>query len=219
MQDRLPPGAFSLRHGFPRWYSKPTSPTTTSENGNQTKPSILSQIHVVDILRYIRSAFESSTALDAVPFEAAGNPGAWYAWQAYRKKILEKEQSRDSEGTPSGHARTPSKSATGGHARSPSKGTPSGHARARSKGVIGSPNPNGDTPNRAKRPSEWNWEGVWEQRVKRAVNDSLAEPVLFGAGAGPAKEDDIHFANLPTEEVEEIHAEMRQHLHLPEDLE
>ena len=37
-------------------------------------------------------------------------------------------------------------------------------------------------PNR--RPGEWNWEGVWEERVKKAVKASLSEPVLFGAGAG-----------------------------------
>ena len=41
----------------------------------------------------------------------------------------------------------------------------------------------GDTTTlgRNRRPGEWNWEGVWEERVKKAVKASLSEPVLFGA--------------------------------------
>ena len=37
---------------------------------------------------------------------------------------------------------------------------------------------------RNRRPAEWNWDGVWEDRVKRAVSASLAEPVLYGPAAG-----------------------------------
>lgn len=40
------------------------------------------------------------------------------------------------------------------------------------------------TVGRTRRPGEWNWEGVWEERVKRGVQNSLAEPVLFGAAVG-----------------------------------
>lgn len=35
---------------------------------------------------------------------------------------------------------------------------------------------------RSKRPGEWNWEGVWEERVKKAVRASISEPILFGGG-------------------------------------
>ena len=47
---------------------------------------------------------------------------------------------------------------------------------------------------------------MWEQRVKRAVNDSVAEGVLFGNSG--LREDEIHFANLPLEEMQEAQAEM-----------
>ena len=40
------------------------------------------------------------------------------------------------------------------------------------------------TLGRNRRPGEWNWEGVWEERVRKAIKASLSEPVLFGAGAG-----------------------------------
>lgn len=31
-----------------------------------------------------------------------------------------------------------------------------------------------------KQPGEWNWEGVWEKRVKIGIENSLTDPVLFG---------------------------------------
>ena len=31
-----------------------------------------------------------------------------------------------------------------------------------------------------RRPGEWNWDGVWEDRVKKNVSSSLSEPVLYG---------------------------------------
>jgi hypothetical protein len=39
-----------------------------------------------------------------------------------------------------------------------------------------------------RRPGEWNWEGVWEDRVKNGISNSLSEPVMFG-GVGAA--DDV----------------------------
>ncbi|EME83445.1 uncharacterized protein MYCFIDRAFT_136888, partial [Pseudocercospora fijiensis CIRAD86] len=35
-------------------------------------------------------------------------------------------------------------------------------------------------PGGARRPGEWNWQGVWEDRVRRSIQHSLSEPVLFG---------------------------------------
>jgi hypothetical protein len=42
---------------------------------------------VVEALGYIKKSFEDASLLDDLPLSAAGNPGAWHAWQAYRKKI------------------------------------------------------------------------------------------------------------------------------------
>lgn len=36
-----------------------------------------------------------------------------------------------------------------------------------------------------RRPGEWNWNGVWEHRVKEAVAASLSESVLYGASGAP----------------------------------
>jgi hypothetical protein len=49
-----------------------------------------------------------------------------------------------------------------------------------------------------KRPGEWNWEGVWEERVKRAVKASLSESALFGTGVG---EDIVRLQTKVTEYI------------------
>jgi hypothetical protein len=36
-----------------------------------------------------------------------------------------------------------------------------------------------------RKPEEWNWEGVWEERVEKGLQGSLAEPILFGTAGGP----------------------------------
>ena len=37
---------------------------------------------------------------------------------------------------------------------------------------------------RPRKPGEWNWDGVWETRVKRAVEASISQPVLYGSTEG-----------------------------------
>lgn len=52
--------------------------------------------------------------------------------------------------------------------------------------------PEGDPA--ARKPGEWNWEGVWEERVKKNIAASLSEPVLYGgAGAG---DDTVNFLDI-----------------------
>lgn len=36
----------------------------------------------------MKYTFEDESSLDALPLEAAGNPGAWSAWRSYRKGIV-----------------------------------------------------------------------------------------------------------------------------------
>jgi hypothetical protein len=72
------------------------------------------------------------------------------------------------------------------HAYRAFKGQPGSPAQSRTT----SPEP---STGRARRPGEWNWEGVWEERVKRGVQSTLTEPMLFGS-AGAV--DDIVSAAL-----------------------
>lgn len=165
-----------MRCGFPLWFGSGTGvegsggrdENEASVSGRDAADEVEKREHVTvaEILRYVRTVFEDADLLDSTPFEAAANPGAWYAWRSYRgrdtkvlaAKTSEKAEAKDGSGT--------------------------------------------STPSRPKGPSEWNWEGVWEERVKRVVQASLSEASLYGkSGVG---EDDVRFAKLGEEELREV---------------
>jgi hypothetical protein len=171
--EKLPPGGFSLRHGFPSWFKRTRTkadssgerdPAQTSENNSansQATPAALSSISstsrdmadpedgitVYELLRYIRSTFDDATVLDDVPIEAAGNSGAWRAWKAHREHEAQV-------------AKVKRLSGLGGNTSSPSK-----------RNLV---------PKAARKPGEWNWEGVWEVRAKKGIDLSVSEASLYG---------------------------------------
>lgn len=178
-QERLPPGGFSLRHGFPDWFGRGrrsmaeakqtdqqrvTSPdaATTSTSTLPTAPEMPSymrtgqkSVSAYEVLHYIRSAFDDETVLDSVPLAAAGNPGAWHAWRTHRKatgKLVEDGTTDEGQANKEGDQQT---TETTEAAKPAPAATP-------------------------RRPGEWNWDGVWEDRVKKNVASSLSEPVLYG---------------------------------------
>ncbi|KAI5845844.1 ubiquitin-conjugating enzyme/RWD-like protein [Morchella snyderi] len=65
-----PPGLFSLRHGFPGWFSAaaPTAPPTPTPT--------------LDVLQYLKAALTEEEVLDDVPLSAAEDAGAWRLWSA-----------------------------------------------------------------------------------------------------------------------------------------
>lgn len=63
-----------------------------SHNDRPIRSLDVTSTGIIEILGYVKSAFDDENTLDALPLEAAGNPGAWNAWQAHRKSSL-----RDSE--------------------------------------------------------------------------------------------------------------------------
>jgi hypothetical protein len=169
-EERLPPGGFSLRHGFPHWFGRarrsvPSSRDVSASSNTLPLPSdssatsgvlgasqLTAEYSIVRMLEYIRSTFSEETILDSLPLEAAANPGAYHAWRAHRAPMLQSQQA---------------------HRASPS---PEHSTTEKSEGTS--------ALGRNRRPGEWNWEGVWEDRVKKAVKASISESVLFGTGAG-----------------------------------
>ena len=228
-EERLPPGGFSLRHGFPPWFGRASSrrsaerarggsAQTPSRGGVESpgsgsgrmgdSPSASggtagqserrkSDVSTYDVLRYIRSTFDEEEVLDSVPLDAAGNPGAWHAWRSYRVKsgkILNvdaaaKEKMAWHEGLSEGEEE---KRRQGGYQRLP--------------GGSSSPMAN-------RRPGEWSWDGVWEVRVKRGVEASIAEAALYGKDAG---DDLIKFLSMEGEEVETIKENIKRSLEVME---
>jgi len=227
--ERLPPGGFSLRHGFPNWFGRAsrksaerarggsiqtpmrgasgvdspasvvsgssTSPTPGANTGGSNRSGgdpKKKDVSTYEVLRYIRSAFDDEAVLDNVPLEAAGNPGAWHAWRTHQIKqgkinpVVEKsnwhEGLSDDGGSPS------------------SAGVPDGYQRLAGGTTA---------PLAARRPGEWNWDGVWEVRVKKGVEASIAEAQLFGASAG---DDLIGFLKMDPEQIETIKENIRRSL-------
>jgi hypothetical protein len=150
------------------------------------------EVSTYEVLRYIRSTFDDEDVLDSVPLDAAGNPGAWHAWRTHRRHTAGKALPGQSDG-----------SSIEGNV--PGESTPA----------------TGPVPASTKRPGEWNWEGVWEERVKRGIAASLSEGMLYG-NAGSTDElvrrlswfagrdsgmltlQQINFLNMEDAEVERV---------------
>ncbi|KND93192.1 Coiled-coil domain-containing protein [Tolypocladium ophioglossoides CBS 100239] len=211
-EERLPPGGFSLRHGFPEWFgrgrragpgsrqangeqarspaseqaSRAPSSVYSPESDNDNKPSYLRtgkrSVSIYHILKYIRSTFDNEEVLDSVPLEAAGNPGAWHAWRTHRRKLGKLHEDPPAAG--SGQ----DKKVDG------DQGADSGETL--------------DTS--VRRPGEWNWDGVWEDRVKKGIAVSLSEPVLYGGSGAP--DELIRFLAMEENDVESVKENLRRTL-------
>ena len=146
------------------------------------------KITIYEVLRYIRSTFDDEIVLDQIPLEAAGNPGAWHAWQAHRIK----------SGAKSPH--TPPKDMHDGIEVSDSRS----ESRGNGIGVPESYQPLAgglSAPTQARSPGEWNWEGVWEVRAKKGIDTSISDSSLYGKDAG---DDLIHFMKLDGDELNSL---------------
>ena len=177
--------SLSLRYGFPEWFESgradsdnkdpPSSNAGVAERDAASRAdtvrSTMQPPLTVEVLQYMRIVFDTEAMLDAVPLEAAANPGAWHAWRSYRARGL--------AGRASPVAHLPS--------------SPSDTASERS------PSPR-QQPGGARKPAEWNWQGVWEDRVKKSVQASISEPALF---AGDNNEV-ICFLKMDAEAVQQI---------------
>lgn len=183
-QHRLPPGAFSLRHGFPECFNRSSvsraevhnlmadtgmSPMTSESVSAPFSPIGNEQMrespHVAVILYYLRAAFTVDEVLDSVPLEAAANPAAWHAWRTYRSKADGRAHN------------TRAKPEVGGGAVEGLKQQPGG----------------------ARSPGEWNWNGVWEDRVRKSIKNSISEQAMFKK---PGMSDDsIQFIDIDAESI------------------
>lgn len=173
-----------MKHGFPRWFvgSEHRETESTKASVASTEPpddplrselvdgqrwgalSSTSAVQVVDVLRYMRSAFDTEEVLDSIPLTAAGNSSAWHAWQAHRGKDGAGKSSR-SMGFRRGE---------GNGERNGVQETGSGDHRLAA----------GPSARRGRSAADWNWEGVWEERVRRGIMNSNADSVLYRNSGG-----------------------------------
>ncbi|KAK4695448.1 hypothetical protein P7C71_g2306, partial [Lecanoromycetidae sp. Uapishka_2] len=108
---------------------------------------------ILEVLQYVKHAFDDEASLDTLPLDAAGNSGAWKAWRAYRRSSgMEVDDT-----------------------------------------VMG-------------QQDEWSWDGVWEERVKKGIDASIAESTLYGSTGGG--DDLIRFVDLDEDLIKEIKQQM-----------
>ena len=150
--ERLAPGSFNLREGFPRWYPRSTRNDDRSARSSSTGTSFATEAakdkekddveqHLQAVLEYMRRAFEDVEFLDNLSLKAAVNTNAWHAWRAHRG--LPKLGSRSTSPASAESGRTP---------QSP-----------------------------GRMPGDWNWDGVWESRARNGTEESTSDALLFGS--------------------------------------
>lgn len=113
--SNLPPGSFSLKHGFPSWHSTHSPKTSLSPGSKKLPPNppITSldpiaastsylpppaekEKSILQVLYYLKSVFSSVSVLDDIPPQLAVNLGACRAWRDFREasKIGGKEEGK-----------------------------------------------------------------------------------------------------------------------------
>jgi hypothetical protein len=160
-EEKLPPGGLVLKEGFPEWFDddhteaekRQETEAAANEGADTLAPAHNAPPHIAQVLQYMRLVFSAPELIDGVPLSSAANPGAWHAWRSHRAKVLGETR-----------AQSPAKSLNGD---------------ASSEGSL---SPRAAQPGGARRPGEWNWSGVWEDRVRKVVAASRAEGTLFGGG-------------------------------------
>lgn len=185
-EQRLPPGGLSLRHGFPEWFD--TIDVQVSESA--------------DVL----DAIVSSDTRDAPP-AVNEHDDMSTAKQKRCPHVIELLQYMrivfDTEAVLDTIPLTAAANAGAWHAWRSFREKSVSRAASTARPGGDSPHERSLSPRKqpggARRPGEWNWRGVWEDRVRRSVQNTLSEPVLFGGD----NKDVVYYssASLPNDRL------------------
>ncbi|EHK22361.1 uncharacterized protein TRIVIDRAFT_71441 [Trichoderma virens Gv29-8] len=167
-RPRLPPGGFSLEHGFPEWFggserlaagsrhgsrerrgASPSASSTKSAKSTGDKPPLVPPKD--DVPRYMQTDRRTIST---------------YSLLKYIRNTFVKGEVLDT--VPLAAAGNPG----AWHAWRT-------HRRKQRKALDENIKTSQSTM--AREPGEWNWDGVWEDRVKKGVASTLTESVLYGA--------------------------------------
>lgn len=155
--ERLPPGSFNLREAFPEWYmNKDVRKDTFQQSVNVTPSLEPGNDAVGDDVHVLRPE---------APMKLVES-------MDYVKRAFEDAEFLDS---------LPLRAAVNTnawHAWRAHRGLP----RIVSRSISPASAESGRTPlSPGKTPGDWNWDGVWESRVKNAMEESTSDAVLFGS--------------------------------------
>ena len=189
-EDRLLPGGLSLRYGFPMWFKRdsvvnPPSPTFRELDSQQERGRSLSLHDRADLAKSTHEGHHRKPMAFHIPppkedgFSADEVSPSLAEVLHYLKRVFEDETLLDD--LPVEAAVNPGAWQAWQAHRRKTKTAKShldkiDHGRSPSTGLA--------SPGRAKASSEWNWDGVWIERVKRGVAASLSDQMLFGSVDG-----------------------------------
>ncbi|KAL1867435.1 hypothetical protein Plec18167_008708 [Paecilomyces lecythidis] len=225
-EERLPPGGFSLRHGFPHWFGRARRSTGTSvvssRNVSGSAPNSAGRDSIGSPARPAEQASSEQQTQNDVsgpssprqeeqdaghdapglpasagsvnasqrvsPVPSADRPGEYkkdvpvVALLNYIRSTFDDEKVLDS--LPLEAAGDPGAWHAWRAHRRLSGASSTGDASAK----RGNP--------QARRPGEWNWEGVWEKRVLSGIAASQSDAMLFGGTPRSGGEETIRFLNM-----------------------
>lgn len=225
-EERLPPGGFSLRHGFPGWFGRGSRGRHRAGRDHstlQTPPR--SSRALGGGGRDSNSSTPNSkiAASDTSPSPAGrGAPGtggtAGSSGSTASRSFMDVQKREVSTLEVLSYIRSSfDDESVLDSVPLEAAGNPGAwHAWRSHRGY--NTLPEGDPS--ARKPGEWNWEGVWEERVKKGITASLSEPVLYGgvgggddtvsclhsasSSAANADIDKIRFLSMEDSEVETV---------------
>ncbi|KAL8787022.1 MAG: hypothetical protein Q9213_002458 [Squamulea squamosa] len=179
--ERLPPGGFALSDGFPHWFvqseriTNSTASVSDSANAGSKAPE---------------QGMLPSTNLEVQPSAGHMPPRTPVASVLdYVKRSFDDNDVLD---------RLPAEAAANPGAWKAWQAHRCGSYNASSdkagedRGKLGSLSSKG----KVRQPDDWSWEGVWERRVKKGVEASISDQVLYGVGGG---DDMVGLGVLSTE--------------------
>lgn len=189
-EERLPPGGFSLRHGFPHWFgrAKRSGVASGTPSRNVSGNSAASKAPVVDTPEPSTTAAETGN----------GEPDADNS----------KENTRVSQVPSSDDLPQPRKAVPVSELLDYIRSTFDDEAVLDSLPVEAAGNPGAwhawkahrrggshsgglrKASPHARLPGDWHWDGIWARRVQDEIEMSHSDPILFG-GASRGNGDDM----------------------------
>lgn len=200
--ERLPPGGFSLRHGFPHWFGRakrsglasgPSSRNVSWKSARtETEENIKSSVPPteVDVSSDAPEATEAEEVVNGTESPRIAQIPSESQYVEVRKVIPVAElldYIRSTFDDESVLDSLPVEVA----------GNPGAwHAwKAHRRGADSSRNWKKGSP-QARQPGDWHWDGIWARRVHDEIEASHSDPMLFGGatrGSGDEMVSFVHF--------------------------
>ncbi|KAL8929362.1 MAG: hypothetical protein Q9172_000535 [Xanthocarpia lactea] len=168
-EEVLPPGGFGLSDAFPHWFG--VSKRRTASSGNSSR-SASAQVGASD------GEIPSCTEMEVKP------SAEYMPLRAPIAKVLDYvKRSFDDVDVLNG---LPAEAATNPGAW---KAWQAQRCSMQQQGRLGKASSDGKQESNGSRgqpkhSDDWSWEGVWERRVRKGVDASISDQVLFGASGG-----------------------------------